>query len=81
MQVRTTPTNSTYVACCGEVGVSRYELRKPVESSLPTESDEEEVDVGNTDMDMDWDKVTDDDANAEYLYCQGLFSDNHETDN
>jgi hypothetical protein len=51
-----------------------------VESSLPAESDEAEVDLGNTGKDMDRGKVTDDDANAEYLYCQGLFSDDHETD-
>jgi hypothetical protein len=54
-----------------------------VESSLPTESDEEEV---NTDKDMGWGgwgrwgKVTDDYASAEYLYSQRLLSDDHETD-
>jgi hypothetical protein len=40
-----------------------------VESSLPAEPDEEQVALGNSDKDMDRGKVTDDDENAQYLYC------------
>jgi hypothetical protein len=39
-----------------------------VESS--SESDEQEVDFGDSDKDNDWGEVTDDDANAECSYYE-----------
>jgi hypothetical protein len=46
---------------------------KTCESS--SESDEEKVDLDDSDKDNDWGEVTDDDADTECLYCAGLFSD------
>jgi hypothetical protein len=35
-------------------------------------------DLGDSDKNNDWGLVTDDDADAECLYCAGLFSDDHD---
>jgi hypothetical protein len=71
MQVRICPTKSTYVPIMERLGYSN--LGKPAEL-LSSEFDEE-VDLNNSDKDIDWGEVTDKNADAECLYCEGLFSD------
>jgi hypothetical protein len=48
-----------------------------VESPSSSKSDEEEVDLGDSERDSDWDEVTDDVTHAGCLYLEGLLSDDH----
>jgi hypothetical protein len=43
---------------------------------LPSESEEEDVDLGGSDEDVEWGELKGDNYDAESLYCAGLFSDN-----
>jgi hypothetical protein len=49
-------------------------LGKPAEL-LSSEIDEEEVDLNDSDKNIYWGEVTDKNADAECLYCEGLFYD------
>jgi hypothetical protein len=66
--VRTYPAKSSCGVYYGEIGLSQYGDRKLAELSSSSESDEEVVDLGDSDKDMDWG----DDADMESLYREGF---------
>jgi hypothetical protein len=57
--------------------VSQFGVLKLAETSSLSESNEEEVYLGDSDKDVDVEKVTD--ADIEYLYYEGVFSNGYES--
>jgi 2-hydroxy-3-keto-5-methylthiopentenyl-1-phosphate phosphatase len=59
IQDKISPTESIHDAYYGQNGVSKFGNLKSAKLSSSSQSNEEEVYLGDSDKDIDWDEVTD----------------------